>query len=116
MLKLGMDLADESLLTELIMSRRLDFNKASRNDQAGYGVSVKDEAEWLENDAAACWLQKNETRALPKENHGFPAQQAAASGMKLLRRKRLKHRHADLDPCDPHDQLAGVDMRRMPWK
>jgi hypothetical protein len=35
------------------MGRRLDFNKASRNEQARYGLSVKDEAEWVENDAAA---------------------------------------------------------------
>jgi len=27
---------------------------------------VKDEAEWMENDAAARWLQKNENRALRK--------------------------------------------------
>ena len=109
-----MDLAEESLLAELIMSRRLDFNKAFRSYQARYGVSVKDEAEWAENDAAERWLRKNESRPLRKGNHRFPAQQAASSGVKLPRRKRLKH--ADLDPCDPHDQLAGVDMRRMPWK
>jgi hypothetical protein len=35
------------------MSRRLDFTKASRNEQARHGLSVKDEAEWMENDAAA---------------------------------------------------------------
>jgi hypothetical protein len=109
-----MDLA-EKLLAELIMSRRLDFNKDFRNHQARYGVSVKDEAEWMENDAAARWLQKNGDRALPKGDHRFPVQHAAASGMKLLR-KSLKHRHAAIDPCDPHDQLAGVDMRRMPWR
>jgi hypothetical protein len=38
-----MHLAEESLLRELIMSRRLDFTKASRNEQAQYGLSVKDE-------------------------------------------------------------------------
>ena len=54
-----MDLAEESLLAELIMSRRLDFGKDFRNRQARYGVSVKDETEWMENDAAARWLQKN---------------------------------------------------------
>jgi hypothetical protein len=43
------------------MSRRLDFNKASRNEQAQYGLSVKDEAEWMENDAAARWLAKMRT-------------------------------------------------------
>ena len=111
-----MDLAEESLLAELIMSRRLDFSKDSRNRQARYGVSVKDEAEWMENDAAARWLQKNGDRALRKGDHRFPAQHAAASGMKLPPRKSLKRRHADLDPCDPHDQLPGVDMRRIPWR
>jgi hypothetical protein len=43
-----MDLAEESLLAELITSRRLDFNKALRNHQARYGLSVKDETEWME--------------------------------------------------------------------
>ena len=46
------------------MSRRLDFEKASRNHQAKYGLSVKDEGEWMKNDAAANWLRKHETRAL----------------------------------------------------
>ena len=106
-----MDLAEESFLAELIMSRRLDFGKNFRNRQARYGLSVKDEAEWRENDAAARWLQKNENRALRK---GIP-RITNPPGMKLPRRKHLKHRLADLDPCDPHDQLAGVDMRRAPW-
>jgi hypothetical protein len=48
------------------MSRRLDFNKAFRNDQARYGVSVKDETEWTENDAAACWLEKKESGQVEK--------------------------------------------------
>jgi hypothetical protein len=43
----------------IIMGRRLDYNKASRNDQARYGLSVKDEAEWMQNDAAARWLRKH---------------------------------------------------------
>jgi hypothetical protein len=111
-----MDSAEQSLLAELIMSRRLDFNKASRNHQARYGVSVKDEAERMENDAAARWLQTNENRALRKADHRLSDQQAASSAMKLPRRKSLKHRQADLDPCDPHDQLAGVDIRRAPWR
>jgi hypothetical protein len=41
------------------MSRRLDFSKDFRNHQARHGVSLKDEAEWMENDAAARWLRKN---------------------------------------------------------
>jgi hypothetical protein len=97
------------------MSRRLDFNKDFRNHRASYGVSVKDETEWMENDAAARWLQKNENRALRRANHRLSDQQAAASGTKSPRQKNLKLGHADLDPCDPHDQLAGVDMRRVPW-
>jgi hypothetical protein len=98
------------------MSRRLDFNQDLRNQQARYGVSVKDEAERMENDAAARWLERNGNRALRKADHRLSDQQAASSAMKLPRRKSLKHRHADLDPCDPHDQLAGVDMRRIPWR
>jgi hypothetical protein len=111
-----MDLAEESLLAELIMSRRLDFNQDFRDRQARHGMSVKDEAEWMENDAAARWLQKNENRALRKADHRLSAQQAASSAMKLPRRKRLKLKHAVIDPCDPYDQLAGVDMRRAPWR
>ena len=111
-----MDLAEESFLAELIMSRRLDFNKDFRNRQARYGLSVKDEAEWMENDAAARWLQKNENRALRKEGHRLSDQQDAPSGTKSSRRKRLKLRHAIIDPRDPHDQLPGVKLRRMPWR
>ena len=110
-----MHLAEDSLLKELIMSRRLDFEKASRNLQARCGVSVKDESEWMKNDAAARWLQKNENRALRKADHRLSHQHAAPSETKSPRRKRLKLKHAVIDPCDPHDQLAGVDMRRTPW-
>ena len=51
------------------MSRRLDFNQDLRNQQARYGVSVKDEAERMENDAAARWLERNGNRALRKADH-----------------------------------------------
>jgi hypothetical protein len=97
------------------MSRRLDFEKASRNHQAKYGLSVKDEGEWMENDAAARWLRRNENRALRKSEFAVSAQRSASCGMKLPRRRRLKSMHADLDPCDPHDQLASVDMKQVPW-
>jgi hypothetical protein len=98
------------------MSRRLDYNKAFRNEQARYGLSVKDEAEWMENDAAGRWLARNAHRASQKLGYRPSPERPACCGMKLPRRKKLKHRHADLDPCDPHDQLAGVDMGRIPWK
>jgi hypothetical protein len=98
----------------LSMSGRLDFNQDFRNRR--HGMSVKDEAEWMENDAAARWLQKNENRALRKADHRLSDQQAAPFGTKSPRRKSLKHRHAAVDPCDPYDQLAGVDMRRAPWR
>jgi hypothetical protein len=97
------------------MSRRLDFNKDFRNDQARHGLSVKDEDEWMKNDAAARWLQKIENRASRKSDHRLSGQQTATSGTKSPRRKSLKLRHAIIDPRDPHDQLPGVDMRRMPW-
>jgi hypothetical protein len=97
------------------MSRRLDFEKASRNHQAKYGLSVKDEGEWMKNDAAANWLRKHETRALRKGDCRLSAQQPACSGTKVPPRKRLKHKHSDLDAHDPHDQLAGVNMRQVPW-
>jgi hypothetical protein len=98
------------------MSRRLDFNQDFRNHQARHGVSVKDEAEWMENDAAARWLQKNENRASRQVRRQSSPQRADSSAMKLPHRKRLKLRHAVIDSCDPHDQLAGVDMRRAPWR
>ena len=59
------------------MSRRLDFEKASRNHQAKYGLSMKDEGEWMKNDAAANWLRKHETRALRKGDYRLSAQQPA---------------------------------------
>ena len=98
------------------MSRRLDFNQDLRNRQARHGVSVKDEDEWMKNDAAARWLERMENRALRKPDHRLSDQQAAPSGTKSPRRKSLKPRHAVVDPCDPYDQLAGVDMRRIPWR
>jgi hypothetical protein len=68
--KRGMHLAEESPLSELkIMGRRLDFEKASRNHQAKYGLSVKDEAEWMENDTAARWLARNANRASQKADY-----------------------------------------------
>ena len=111
-----MHLAEESLLRELIMSRRLDFEKASRNVQARYGLSVKDESEWKENDAAGRWLARNANRGSQKADYRPSAERRTSCDVKIHRRKRPKHRHADLDPFDPHDQLAGVDMKRMPWK
>jgi hypothetical protein len=82
-----MDLAEESLLAELIMSRRLDFNQDIRNRQAKYGLCVKDETEWMENDAAARWLQRNENRASRKAGHRLSNQQAAPSRKKSGREK-----------------------------
>jgi hypothetical protein len=98
------------------MSRRLDFDKDFRNHQARHGLNVKDEVEWMKNDAAARWLQKNENRALRKPDHRLSDQQAAPSGTRSPRRKSLKLRHATVDPCDPHDQLPGVDTKRVPWR
>jgi hypothetical protein len=100
----------------IFMSKRLNFGQDFRKRQAKYGLNVKDEAEWMENDAAARWLQKNENRALRKADHRLSDQQTACSAMKLPRRKSLKPRHAAIDPCDPYDRLAGVDMRRAPWR
>ena len=98
------------------MSRRLDFEKASRNHQAKYGLGVKDEAEWMKNDAAANWLRRNANHASEKADHHPSRERTACSGMRRPRRKNLKRTHADLDPFDPHDQLAGADMKQLPWK
>ena len=97
------------------MSRRLDFNHDFRRRQAAYGLSVKDEAEWMKDDAAARWLRSNSNRALHKADR-CTLEPQPISEVKVPPRKSRKHRHADLDPCDPHDQLAGVDMKRVPWK
>src|ERR1700730_18285917 len=72
------------------MSRRLDFNKAFRNVQAQYGLSVKDEAEWMENDAAARWLARNTNRASQKADYRRSAERRTSCGMKIHRRKSLK--------------------------
>src|ERR1700730_3660323 len=98
------------------MTRRLDFNKASRNHHAKYGLSVKDEGEWMENDAAARWLARNANRASQKADYRRSAERRTCCGMKMHRRRRPKRTHADLDPRDPYDQLAGVDMKQLPWK
>ena len=90
------------------MSRRLDFNQDFRNRQAKYGLSVKDETKWMENDAAARWLQKNENRALRKADRRLSGQQAASSGTKSPRRKRLKLRHAIIDPCSMTNCRASI--------
>ena len=97
------------------MGRRLDL-KASRNHQAKYGLSVKDEGEWMENDAAARWLARNAHRASQNADYRRSPGRRTSCDMKIHRRKSLKRTHADLDPRDPYDQLAGVDMKRMPWK
>jgi hypothetical protein len=97
------------------MSRRLDFNHDFRNRQARYGLSVKDEAEWMENDAASRWLQRNGNRPPHKEDRCAPDREPV-SQVKVPPRKSRKHRHADLDPCDPHDQLASVNMGEVPWR
>jgi hypothetical protein len=97
------------------MSRRLDFNRDFRNHQTRHGVSVKDEAEWMKNDAAACWLRRNENRTSHKAHRRPSTQAFASSEVKVCPRKRRKERHADLDPRDPHDQPAGVDLRQIPW-
>jgi hypothetical protein len=100
---------------ELMMSRRLDFGKDFRHRQAKYGLSMKDESEWMENDAAANWLRRNANHASEKADHRPSRERTACSGTKVPPRKRLKHKHSDLDAHDPHDQLAGVDMRQVPW-
>jgi hypothetical protein len=80
-----------------LMSRRLDFNEDFRNRQAKYGLNVKDEAQWMENDAAARWLRKNENDASRKANHRPPHQQVRSSAKKLRRRKTFGY--LIIDPC-----------------
>jgi hypothetical protein len=72
----------------IIMSRRLDFKKAFRNEQARYGLSVKDEAEWMKNDVAARWLQRHSHCAsqLVGHHHGS-SQRRKSYGIKLPGRK-----------------------------
>jgi hypothetical protein len=72
------------------MSRRLDFNQDFRNRQARYGLNVKDETEWMKNDAAARWLQKNENRTLRKAGRRLSNQEASPSARKSARRKKVK--------------------------
>jgi hypothetical protein len=72
------------------MSRRLDFEKASRNHQAKYGLSVKDEAEWMENDAAARWLTRNENRASQKLGYRPSPERGPCSGMQNASTKKAE--------------------------
>ena len=112
----GQTLRDGSDTTEAtFMSRRLVFNHDFRRRQAAYGLSLKDEADWLKNDAAARWLQRNENRASRKADR-CASEPQPVSQVQASPRKSRKRRLADLDPCDPHDQLAGVDMKQLPWR
>lgn len=74
------------------MSRRLDFNKASRNEQARHGLSVKDEAEWMENDAAGRWLRRH-LRCASRlvDSYALP-QRRRSHGMEWPVRKRRTRR------------------------
>jgi hypothetical protein len=74
------------------MGRRLDFNKAFRNEQARYGLSVKDEAEWMENDTATQWLRRRSRRASRLVDHQPSLQRCRSHGMELPVRKRLNRR------------------------
>src|SRR5262249_5136787 len=96
------------------MSRRLDFNHDFRRRQARYGLSLKDEADWLKNDVAARWLQRNKNRASRKADR-CASEPQPVSQVKASPRKSRKRSHADLDPSDPHDQVAGVEMGQLPW-
>ena len=97
------------------MSRRLDFNQDFRNRQARYGLNVKDETEWMTNDAAARWLQRNGNRASRKADRCASEPQPVYQ-VKASPRKSRKRRLADLAPSGPHDQLAGVNMKQLPWR
>jgi hypothetical protein len=96
------------------MGRHLDFARSSRNRQARFALSVKDEAEWMENDAAARWLRRN-AKHIPQIGR-LLNQLDKPTMHKLAASNKPKRRHADLDPHDPHDQLLGVDTTRLPWK
>ena len=74
------------------MGRRLDFEKASRNHQAKYGLSVKDEGEWMENDAAARWLARNAHRASQKLDYRPSPERGPCCDMKIHRRKKPEAR------------------------
>jgi hypothetical protein len=67
----------------IIMSRRLDFNKAFRNEQARYGLRVKDEAERMENDVAARWLQRHSRCASQMIDHHHVSPQRRGSNDKV---------------------------------
>ena len=96
------------------MSRRLDFNHDCRKRQAAYGLSLKDEAEWMKDDAAARWLRRNGYHASHKADR-CASEPQPVSQAKVPPRKSRKRRHADIDPCDPHDQVAGVNTKQIPW-
>src|SRR5271167_1235784 len=67
----------------IIMSRHLDFKKAFRNEQARYGLSVKDEAEWMENEVAARWLARRSHCASQLIDHHHASPQRRGSNDKV---------------------------------
>jgi hypothetical protein len=105
------DLGGGREVTRVPTAKRLDFAKDFRYRQAKFGLSIKDDFEWSENEAAARWLRRHTNCSSQPGRHRISGRKPAEYGTKLSARKPL-----NLDPCDPHDQVAGVDMKTPPWK
>jgi hypothetical protein len=112
------------------MARRLDWEK--RNLAGKRKQSVADEKEFLQRDLAARWLEKAESRQQQESRQNAQQtqrQQRPATGQpnktksaqprrfepKAKQRAGAAKRFKDLRPDDPRDQLADVDMTKMPW-
>jgi hypothetical protein len=72
------------------MSRRLDFGQAFRKHQARYDLGVKEEVEWMTNDAAARWLARNANRASQKADYRRSAERRTSCDMKNTSTKKAE--------------------------
>jgi hypothetical protein len=90
----------------------LQWEKRLQDGKRKY--SIADEAEFLQKDLAAEWIKRAESRQQQLANKTKSALPRRFEP-KAKPRAGAPKRFADLRPDDPRDQLAGVDMSKMPW-
>jgi len=102
------------LCWERALARKIDWERQTLSRKARIGLSVKDEAEFMQNDAAARWLARREQVLAKPNKPATPLLKQKPSTRTKSARPSAASFEA-LDPQDPHHQLADVDMSRPPW-
>jgi hypothetical protein len=90
------------------MSKRLNWERNTLARKAQYGLSVKDESDYLSRDFTAKWIDRH-------EKHAERVQRWQRRKQQRTQPPRVAESFDDIDPTDSHHQLAGVDMKRPPW-